>query len=279
MSLQLVKEPEWLFDHLNHNHVRLIDCQFSLSNVKLGREKYRELHINGAHFMDIDQDLSGPVSKHGGRHPLPGRKEFIGKMKAAGIDEHSIVIAYDGGEGAFAGRFLWLAQYYGYEHVYVLNGGLKTWLEKGYPVTSDIPEPAPSDFTPLENKNLIATYHEVKKWTESNRHGSLIDSRESERYKGNHEPIDHKAGHIPGAINMAWGENFRAGKYLPVTEMEKRFEHLQKDEPIIVYCGSGITATPNFIALKEAGFTNVKLYAGSFSDWISYPENKIETDQ
>lgn len=279
MSLQLVKEPEWLFNHLNHTNVCVIDCQFSLSNVQQGKENYRELHIPGAYFMDVARDLSGRVSKHGGRHPLPERKEFIEKMKAAGINEHSIVIAYDGGEGAFAGRFLWLAQYYGYEHVYVLNGGLKAWLVQGYPVTSDIPEPVPSEYIPPENKNLLATYLEVKEWTENDQHGYLIDSRESERFKGKHEPIDHKAGHIPGAINMVWTENFKDGKYLSEAEMEKRFEHLQKDEPIIVYCGSGITATPNFIALKEAGFTNVKLYAGSFSDWISYPESKIKTDQ
>ena len=256
----------------------MIDCQFSLSNEIIGRKKYEESHIPGAVFMDVAQDLSGPISKHGGRHPLPPRKEFIEKMKASGIHEQTVMIAYDGGEGAFAGRFLWLAQLYGYEHVYVLNGGLTAWLEKGYPVTKDIPVLDSTDYEPAKSKDILASYPEVKEWTESDRRGYLIDSREVNRYKGIHEPIDHKAGHIPGAINLVWKENFRDGNYLPSTAMEKRFEHLDKDDPIIVYCGSGITATPNYIALKEAGFTNVKIYAGSFSDWISYPENKIEAD-
>ena len=199
-------------------------------------------------------------------------------MQAFGIHEQTVMIAYDGGEAAFAGRFLWLAQLYGYEHVYVLNGGLKAWIEKGYPVTKDIPVLASTDYEPEKNKDIAASYLEVKEWTESDRHGYLIDSREANRFKGIHEPIDLKAGHIPGAVNMVWTDNFSNGFYLPLSEMEKRFKHLAKDDPIIVYCGSGITATPNYIALKEAGFTNVKIYAGSFSDWISFPENKIEMD-
>ncbi|WP_148629846.1 sulfurtransferase [Bacillus sp. E214] len=279
MQLQLVKESEWLFEHLSDPDLRIIDCQFHLSNKTAGREQYRECHIPGAAFMDVAQGLSGPIKEHGGRHPLPAREDFIELMKAIGIHEQTTVIAYDGGEGAFAGRFLWTAQLFGYERVYVLNGGLKAWLEKVYPVTEDIPVLTPTDYAPVMNKNLLVTYPEVKDWAENDRPGYLIDSRESDRYKGIHEPIDHKAGHIPGAINMDWTENFRNGKYLPVPELENRFNHLNKDEPIIVYCGSGITATPNYIALKEAGFTNVKIYAGSFSDWISYPENRIETDQ
>ena len=279
MRLQLVKEPDWLFDCLNDINLRIIDCQFSLANETQGRENYLECHIPGAIYMDVLQDLSGQISKHGGRHPLPERKEFVGKMKACGIDEQTAIIAYDGGEGAFAGRFLWIAQLYGYKQVYVLNGGLKKWIEKGYPVTKDIPVFTPTDYEPNTIQDCLASYYEVKEWTESERPGYLIDSREANRYKGIHEPIDHKAGHIPGAINVVWTENFKDGMYLTVKELEKRFAQIKKNEPIIVYCGSGITATPNYIALKEAGFTNVKIYSGSFSDWISYPDNKIESDQ
>ena len=278
MRLQLVKEPEWLFDRLNDPDVRIIDCQFNLPDKTAGRKLYRQSHIPGAVFMDVAQDLSAPIKEHGGRHPIPKRENFIELMQAAGIHEQTVVIAYDGGEGAFAGRFLWLAQYFGYERVYVLNGGLKPWVERGYPVTEDIPVLTRADYAPVMNENLLVTYAELKGWIENDSPGYLIDSRESDRYKGIHEPIDHKAGHIPGAINMVWTENFRDGKYLPVPELEKRFEHLNKDAPIIVYCGSGITATPNYIALVEAGLTNVKIYAGSFSDWISYSENTVETD-
>ena len=278
MRLQLVKEPEWVFQSLNEKNLRLIDCQFNLSSETFGKEKYLESHIPGAVFMDVSQDLSGPNSKHGGRHPLPPRKAVIDKMKAFGIHEQTVMVAYDGGEGAFAGRFLWLAQLYGYERVYVLNGGLRAWLEKGYPVTKDIPELASTDYEPEETKDIAVSYSEVKEWTDNNRYGYLIDSREANRYKGIYEPIDKKAGHIPGAINLVWTDNFSNGYYLPVKALEQRFEQLNKNEPIILYCGSGITATPNYIALKEAGFTNVKIYAGSFSDWISYSENKVDTD-
>ena len=278
MRLQLVREPEWVYQSLNEKNLRMIDCQFSLSDKSLGKDKYLESHIPGAVFMDVSKDLSSPILKHGGRHPLPPRKEFINKMKSIGIHEQSVMVAYDGGEVAFAGRFLWLAQLYGYERVYVLNGGFRAWLEKGYPVTKEIPDLASTDYEPEKTKDIAVSYSEVKEWVENSRYGCLIDSREANRYKGIHEPIDKKAGRIPGAINMVWTDNFSNGYYLPAKKLEKRFEYLNKNEPIILYCGSGITATPNYIALKEAGFTNVKIYAGSFSDWISYSKSKVETD-
>ena len=276
--MRLVKEPEWVLQSLNNKHVQLIDCQFSLSDECLGKEKYMESHIPGAVFMDVVRDLSGPVLTHGGRHPLPSKKDFVDKMKAVGINDQTVIIAYDGGEGAFAGRFTWLAHLYGYEQAYVLNGGLNEWLKRGYPVDKDIPKVTSTNYEPPKNMDILASYSDVKKWTESERYGYLIDSREAKRYKGIHEPIDHKAGHIPGAINMVWTDNFSNGVYLSIEELEQRFQQINKNEPIILYCGSGITATPNYIALKEAGFTNVKIYAGSFSDWISYPDNGVETD-
>ncbi|MEH7117114.1 sulfurtransferase [Neobacillus vireti] len=274
--MKFVKDSEWLLNHLNDVDVRIVDCRFSLADPQKGEINYRKNHLPGAVYFDLEKDLSGTVGDHGGRHPLPDMDVLVKKLENAGISHEISVIAYDDGEGAFAARFWWLLQYLGHSNVYVLDGGFKNWLEADLPVTPNVPTFKREDFRLDLRQELLATYEEVKDAV-SKRNKVLIDSREVKRFLGIEEPIDKKAGHIPGALNKPWMEGLRGGRYLPISEQSERFANLDSTQPIIVYCGSGVTAVPNFLALKEAGFEKVKLYVGSFSDWISYEENKIES--
>jgi thiosulfate/3-mercaptopyruvate sulfurtransferase len=268
---------EWLLERINNEDIRIADCRFALADPKKGRQEYDKGHIPGALFFDLEEDLSGPISEHGGRHPLPNMDEFAKKLELAGIHENVPVIAYDQGEGPFAARFGWMLQYLGHENVFILDGGYRAWLEANLPVSVDAPAFQQAKFNINLKPELLATVEDVKSLVSGRVPNTvLIDSREQKRYLGLEEPIDKKAGRIPGAINKPWFEGLQNGYYLKVEDQKQRFIDLNQDQNIIVYCGSGVTAAPNYLALKHAGFKKVKLYLGSFSDWISYSENKIE---
>lgn len=275
--MKYVVNQEWLLEQLANKDVKIVDCRFSLSKPDEGERLYKESHILGAYYFDLEKQLSAPVSKHGGRHPLPDIEQFRHEIEQAGIDNTKTVVAYDGGEGAFASRFWWLLTYIGHDKVYVLNGGFKSWVEAGYPTTKEVPKPEPANFKVSIRKEMLATYEEVKEIVGNKKKlPILIDSREKARYLGKEEPIDKIPGHIPGAIHKFWAEGLENGFFKGSEEQKKRFAELDQKEPIIVYCGSGVTATPNYIALKIAGYQNVKLYAGSYSDWVSYSDNPVE---
>lgn len=272
-----IVEKEWLLKHLNEEDVRIVDCRFSLANSEKGGAEYEEAHIPGAVYFDLEKDLSGNVTEHGGRHPLPQLDKLIEKLENAGIGDHTKVVAYDNGEGAFAARFWWMLSYLGHKNVFVLNGGFKNWTEANYPVSAEIPAFNRAEFHPSIDGSLLADMEEVKVISLGQiENAVLIDSREEKRYQGIEEPIDKKKGHIPGAVNKPWMQGLEAGHYKPIDEQKKRFADIDQEKQVVVYCGSGVTAVPNFLALKEAGYENVKLYLGSFSDWISYENNEIE---
>lgn len=273
--MRFVKSVQWLSERLHDDHVRIADCRFALADPLAGRREYEHSHIPGAVYFDLESDLSGPVQKHGGRHPLPNAAQFKSKLEAAGIDQNKTVVVYDNGDGAFAARFWWMLTFLGHQHVYVLDGGYQCWIKEGYPVNDRILKYEKSNFDLRVNEQMLATYEEVKQAVE-NGNQILIDSRASSRYLGLEEPIDREPGHIPGAINKVWTDSLELGKWKSRGEQKQRFQDLQTDDEIIVYCGSGVTATPNILALLEAGFANVKLYAGSYSDWVSYPDNKVD---
>ncbi|MEK4969537.1 sulfurtransferase [Cytobacillus sp. FSL R7-0696] len=269
---------EWLFQHLKD--VRVIDCRFNLANPEEGIEQYRTGHIPGAVYFHLEQDLSSKVEKHGGRHPLPLAEQFVQKAEAVGITNDTKIVVYDNGEGSFAARCWWVFHYFGHEQVYILDGGFKEWLASGHPTESKVQSFGRGEFTATIQTDMVADYKQVKEAIEySNNEVVLIDSREEKRYLGLIEPIDKKAGHIPGAMNKVWMDTLSEGKFKSIDEQKQRFSEIEKDKHIIVYCGSGITASPNYLALKEAGYKNVKLYPGSFSDWISYDEHPIATKE
>lgn len=274
--MNFVVNKEWLVEQLNNEQVKIVDCRFELGSPDKGEKLYQESHIPGAFYFDLEKQLSAPVSKHGGRHPLPDIDQFKLEIEKTGIDHSKTVIAYDGGEGQFATRFWWLLTYMGHEKVYVLNEGYKGWVEAGYPATREMPDFESAKFEVNIHKEMLASYEEIKEIVIQNKKSPiLIDSRDKARYLGEVEPIDRIPGHIPGAINKFFAEGLEQGSYKNSEEQRKRFAELDQEEPIIVYCGSGVTATPNYIALKMAGFKNVRLYAGSYSDWVSYEENPV----
>ncbi|MGJ7921856.1 sulfurtransferase [Neobacillus sp. LXY-4] len=276
--MRAIVDNEWLKQHLSDPKVRVVDCRFYLGKPDEGKKEYLADHISGAVYLHLEHDLSAPVTDHGGRHPLPDINELKGKLEQAGIDSDTTVIAYDQGDGAFAARLYWLLNYLGHGKVAVLNGGYAAWKEAGYPVDNEIPSYPAASFDVQINQDIIASFQDVKQVvSDNNGEIVLIDSRDPKRFQGIEEPIDKKAGHIPGAVNKNWVEGLEKGFYKTASEQEKRFEEYSKQQPLIVYCGSGVTATPNFIALKEAGYENVRLYVGSFSDWISYDENEVHT--
>ncbi|GGE56750.1 sulfurtransferase [Priestia taiwanensis] len=268
-------EVEWLHEHLQD--VRVIDCRFDMSNKVRGKVQYEQDHIPSAVYMDLNHDLSSEVKEHGGRHPLPSIEMFIQLLSSYGIDKKTTVVAYDDQAGANASRLWWLLTYIGHEKVYVLNGGFSAWKQAHYETTNEIPMFEKKVYTASIQHHLLVNMEEVRERIESGAEGYiLVDSREPIRYVGKEEPIDKVAGHIPTATNLFWKSNIdENGKWKSTEELQVNMAHLQGENEVIVYCGSGVTACPNIIAMSEVGLRNVKLYAGSFSDWISYEENEI----
>jgi len=260
--------PAWLFEHLQDDRLVIVDCRFTLGKPSEGYDEYLAGHIPGALYFHLEHDLSGPKGKHGGRHPLPEPEQLIHLFSHAGIDEQTTVIAYDDQDMAYASRLWWLLRYCGHDKVAVLDGGFGAWKRAGYPITDEIPAPRRRTFVPHMRQEMKVDLAEVK----NRRAGTaLLDSRAGERYRGELEPIDPKAGHIPGALHYFYKENLTPeGTMLPAEQLKQRFAPLSAKEEVIVYCGSGVTACVNLLALHQAGRTNAKLYPGSWSDWCSY---------
>ncbi|SCX84056.1 thiosulfate/3-mercaptopyruvate sulfurtransferase [Paenibacillus polysaccharolyticus] len=269
----------WLLARMYESDVAIVDCRFLLGQPDAGREAYEAGHIPGAVYLDLEKDLSAPVTEHGGRHPLPDPTTLASRLAKAGIGSNSRIIAYDDQGGMNASRLWWLLRYLGHEQVYVMDEGFSAWKNAKFPMATDVPVQIPSSFEWNLQPQMLASVEEAQHASASGS-AMLIDSRDARRYAGLEEPIDAKAGHIPGAVNYFWKDVLGAdGRWSGVEALEERFVKLGKDDAIIVYCGSGVSACPNVIALEEAGFSNVKLYSGSWSDWISYEGNAVATEE
>jgi thiosulfate/3-mercaptopyruvate sulfurtransferase len=261
---------------LGESRIALIDCRFDLTDPAAGRRQYDEGHLPDAHYAHLDDDLSSPITRQTGRHPLPNASLLAEKFGLWGIDNNTQVVAYDASGGGFAARLWWLARWLGHEAVAVLDGGWQAWNAAGLPVTTDV--------TPKESRNFIA-HVDDSKWLETAELVSrldgvvLIDAREAERFRGEVEPIDPVAGHVPGAVNLPWKGNLAGdGKFLPASELQKRFSNGQVgDRPIACMCGSGVTACHNLLAMELAGIHGARLYAGSWSEWIRDAGRPVES--
>ncbi|WP_310228187.1 sulfurtransferase [Brevibacillus nitrificans] len=265
--MQALVSPQWLHEHLHDDQIVIVDCRFNLSLAEAGSESFEQDHIPGALYFHLNRDLSGPKAEHGGRHPLPDPETFASFLSQNGIDEQTTVIAYDDQEMAMAGRLWWLLRYLGHDKTAVLNGGYAAWKNAGYAVTSEVRTPTPRTFTPHVRSEMLV---DIKGVRERHPETILLDSRAGERYRGEVEPLDPKAGHIPGARHFFYKDNLGSDMtMLPVDKLQERVAPFA-DQDVIVYCGSGVTACTNLLALHAAGRTDVKLYAGSWSDWSSY---------
>lgn len=267
-----------LAEHLNDPDWVVVDCRFQLGQPGAGQAAYEQEHISGAVYMDLEKDMSGEKTAHGGRHPLPDLGPFSQKLGRIGIDDTVKVVAYDDQDGAMAARFWWMLRFLGHREVYVLEAGFARWKAEGYPVSNErTPDRKSKNFSAKIQTEMMVSMEDVRQRL-GRTDTVLIDSRDKARYRGANEPIDPVAGHIPGAVNFFWkGGIAGGGTWKPASAQRERFATIDPNEEVIVYCGSGVTACPNVLALEEAGYNNVKLYAGSWSDWISYQDNPVAT--
>jgi thiosulfate/3-mercaptopyruvate sulfurtransferase len=267
-----VVSAQYLREHLDDSQVVIVDCRFVLTEPEVGHRNYLESHIPGARYLDLNKDLSSPVERHGGRHPLPNINEFAEKLAAIGVNyQQTLVVAYDDSRLAFASRLWWLLRYMGHEKVALLDGGWRAWQAAGYPVTDALPTtPQPGRFVPQLRSDWWVDIHTVKARKDLP-DVMLVDSRESDRYLGKREPIDPIADHIPGAVNYPWQEVTDAQGYLhPLDQQQQRWSEVAGKTELIIYCGSGVTACVNLLSLELAGISTGKLYVGGWSDWCSY---------
>lgn len=254
---------------------RFIDTRFDLQNVHLGKQLFGESHIDGAIYWDLENHLSD-LSKTDGRHPIPDKAKLQALFEEAGLSYQDAIYVYDQGASAFATRAWWLLKYAGFPHAYVVNGGMEALEKADFQVSTDVLNVAPTSLELEWNDAILATRTDVKQVVDGKAVATLLDARAAERYRGEFEPLDPIAGHIPTAKNFDW-ELLIEGNMIRLSP--KLLEKVEKDEEIIVYCGSGVTATPIYSILIEAGYKNVRMYAGSYSDWLThYPievgENK-----
>ncbi|HBB33837.1 MAG TPA: sulfurtransferase [Cyanobacteria bacterium UBA8803] len=270
-NLSFIVSAQYLNQQLNDPQVAVVDCRFALTEPELGYQQYEQSHIPGAHYLDLNKDLSSPVGRHGGRHPLPDPQQFAQKLAAIGVNfQETLVIAYDDSRFAFAARLWWLLRYLGHDRVALLDGGWGAWHSQGYPVTDVVPVPLPGRFVPQVREGWVVDINKVKACKDLPG-VVLVDSRERDRYAGEREPIDPVAGHIPGAVNYPWQEVTDTQGYVhSPTAQQQRWQDIQQHDNVIVYCGSGVTACVNLLSLELASIRAGKLYAGSWSDWCSY---------
>lgn len=251
---------------LASGHARAADTRWYLAEPEQGLAAYRQGHLPDAVYLHLESHLSAPEGA--GRHPLPARSDFAATMGALGFGNDDLVVAYDDRGGAIAARLWWMLRDIGHERVRVLDGGIPAWIAAGHPLQSDIPVVTPATMTvrpsttrTIDRETLAETLGEL----------TIIDTRSMERYRGDEEPIDPIAGHIPTAVNIPCEENIDTeGRFLPLRMLSARYRSVgAHGEDTVVYCGSGVTACHNALAMVVAGLGEPILYPGSWSDWSS----------
>ena len=265
---------EWLIKNMFNDNLIILDACAQLNDPDAGFRQYKEGHIRGARFVSLEKTMTGKISTHGGRHPLPDMEDFIEDMKKLGVQDDSIVVIYDNGDLSMAGRLWWLLRYSGKKDVFILEGGIKGWVDEELEITTELPQVKTSNMLTLNIDDSMEVDIEYVKEAINSEKIAIIDSRESGRYSGDFEPIDRIPGHIPSALNYPWMNVAIDGKIKNIEELKEYFSPLQKYEELIVHCGSGITGTVNILFMEEVGL-KPKLYVGGYSDWVSYKDNIV----
>ncbi len=260
--------------------VSVLDCRMRLDDAGAGDRLYRQGHIPGAVRADLDQRLVDRRTSMTGRHPLPDREALATAISEIGVSNSDQVVVYDDQGGAMSARLWWMLRWLGHEAVAVLDGGIQAWTAAGGELETAIPTPQPVPFVagrpltePLSADGLEDGLRDGRV--------KLVDVRAAERFRGEHEPFDPVAGHIPGAVNRPFADNLDAdGRFLPVSTLRRMYADLAKSpDQVVCMCGSGITACHTLLALEHAGVSGARLYAGSWSEWIRDPERPVATGE
>ncbi len=269
-----------LLDHLTDPDWAIVDCRFMLSDPNWGEREYLKSHIPGAVYAHLERDLSGPVIRGvTGRHPLPSVEAAAAVFSRLGISEGVQVVAYDASGGAHAARLWWMLRWLSHDRAAVLDGGWDKWVREGLPVKAGAEQRSPRAFIPHERPELACSTREVDT-VRKDPASLLIDSRSADRFRGENETIDPIPGHIPGALSAPYADNLNPeGTFRSSTELKARFEKMLGKIPAeraVFYCGSGVTAAHNILALEHAGLGEARLYPGSYSEWIADPSRPVE---
>ena len=281
----------------SRNSPLVFDCRFSLADTELGRKKYATNHIPAAIYVHLDDDLTGVITPQSGRHPLPKIDDFVRRVNAWGIRNHTLIVVYDDSGGAFATRLWWMMKWIGHTRVALLDGGYAAWQRCRQPISEPVESPIKTNpqsnhqdrqnendkFVANPNENMLIATDELTKLLQS-KQVKLYDARTTPRFMGKHEPIDTVAGHIPGAINLPFEQNLNEhGFFLSADTLKQRFTSIAKTvandgeapDTIVHMCGSGVTACHNILAMELAGIEPSRLYAGSWSEWIRNPSRAV----
>lgn len=273
----LVSVPQ-LATRLHDSAWIVCDCRHDLADTEAGRRAYAESHIPGARFVHLDEDLSGGKTGRNGRHPLPDPDRFARRAGALGIGPGKQVVAYDASGGYYAARLWWMLRWLGHEAAAVLDGGWAAWTAAGLPVTAEAPRVTPTTFAARARPELAWDARAI-----AGRLGDtsklLLDARAPNRYRGENETLDPVAGHIPGAANRFFQANLDGtGRFKPPAALKEEFLGLLGKRPpasVTHYCGSGVTACHNLLAMEVAGLAGSRLYPGSWSEWVSDPSRPV----
>ena len=261
----------------NYQKWRVFDCRHDLAKPELGEQQYKDGHIPGALFASLDRDLSGKKTGKNGRHPLPEPMEFERWLEKTGLTPKDQVVCYDAGPGSMAARLWWMLRWIGHDKVAVLDGGFAKWTKEGHKVSVEIPIFTPLNYPIKARKDFAVDVATVQKNLQSS---LLLDARAPIRYRGEQEPIDPVAGRIPGAKNRFNMDSLTPdGTFKSASALKKEFEAVlegRSPSDVVHYCGSGVAACHNLLAMEHAGLKGGKLYAGSWSEWSADPKRPQE---
>ncbi len=281
MNYTTLVSPSTLKENIDNSDWVILDCRIVLSDNDAGRKAYVDNHIPNSHYVHLEDDFSSPITAESGRHPLPDMQKVINKLGELGIDSSKQVVVYDDTFGAYAVRVWWQIRAMGHKNVAVLDGGLLGWLMHQFKLSKEIPKAKPTTFDGAFDESHVVSTEQIAS-NLNDKTFTVLDARSPERFRGEEEPIDTVAGHIPDAINRPFQDNLdERGYFKTPEELKEAFEPiLEKAEnhQIINMCGSGITAVHNMLAMEIAGYTDSKLYIGSWSEWIRDSERPIAVE-
>ncbi|MCC7126767.1 MAG: sulfurtransferase [Acidobacteria bacterium] len=277
MAFTTLISPADLAARLDDSSLVICDCRFDLANADAGEAQFAAGHVPGARYVHLDRDLSGAKTGTNGRHPLPSLEQMAARFGALGIGPGTQVIAYDGDTGMYAARLWWMLRFMGHDAVAVLDGGFARWTREGHPVSTEVSQPTPQVFAAQPRTDWRLSADDVARGVE----GVLVDARSPERFRGINETIDKVGGHIPGACNYFFQQNLNDDKTFKSPDaLRAQWTALLEDtrpDDVVMYCGSGVTACHNLLAMEVAGLSGARIFPGSWSEWSSDPQRPVAT--